>query len=410
MGESFQSAPDGPPPPIPPPVPAGRTVVAVVVSTEGSVVSDVLAPYEVFARSPTFFVYTVAARRVPAPLSGGLHLLPDHDLATAPAPDVVVVPAMVDREAGVLEWISGQAGRGAHILGVCAGSEVLDEAGLLDGRQATSFWANIDRLEGDHPRVTWLRGQRYVEDGPVTTTAGVTSGVVGALRLVERIAGAQEAERIGREVAYPGWALGGPTEIGINALAPADLPYALNAAFPWLRPTLGIGLVDGVGEIDVAAAFEVYSGTSSANRAVAVAASPAITTRHGATLLASTGAAGIDRLVVPGTGDADAGLAAWASDRGLPIERPHATRAPGEFSFDPVLRDLATSADVATARATAKFVEYPIDGSPLSGAAWPVRPTALLALTLVVAAIPLIAAWPRRVSAAARSQPAADRG
>jgi len=107
--------------------------------------------------------------------------------------------------------------------------------------------------------------------------------------------------------------------------------------------------------------------------------------------------------------DADAGLAAWATDRGLPIERPHAARAPGESSFDPVLRDLAASTDAATARATAKFVEYPLDGSRLPGAPWPWRPTVLLALTLVAAAIPLIAAWPRTVSAA-RNQQAAGRG
>ena len=56
-----------------------------------------------------------------------------------------------------------------------------------------------------------MRGQRYIQDGKITTTAGVTSGVFGALRLVQQLVGAAEAQRVGRELAYPGWSLDGPT-------------------------------------------------------------------------------------------------------------------------------------------------------------------------------------------------------
>ena len=52
-----------------------------------------------------------------------------------------------------------------------------------------------------------MRGQRYVVDGSITTTGGVTSGIFGALRLVGQLAGTAEAERVGRELAYPGWHL-----------------------------------------------------------------------------------------------------------------------------------------------------------------------------------------------------------
>ncbi|WP_189152101.1 hypothetical protein [Streptomyces lacrimifluminis] len=69
-----------------------------------------------------------------------------------------------------------------------------------------------------------MRGERYVEDGRVTTNAGITSGTVGALRLVERLAGRAEAGRIGESLAYPGWTLDGPTAIPANHLAVADLP------------------------------------------------------------------------------------------------------------------------------------------------------------------------------------------
>jgi hypothetical protein len=97
----------------------------------------------------------------------------------------------------------------------------------------------------------------------------------------------------------------------------------------------------------------------------------------------------VDRFVVPGIVDAadvDGGLTAWARTRGLAVDLPHADRHAGEFSFDPLLRDLARRADRATARTTAKYVEYPADGLRLDGAAWPWRSTVLALLTLVLAA------------------------
>ena len=315
MGTSFGgTAPSAPPEgwPAAAVAPPGRIAVAVVLGATGSVVTDALAPIEVFARSSAFFVYTVSVHRQPVPLSGGLHVLPDHALAdvdagTAPRPGVVVVPAVIDptgpAQAPLRAWITRQANRGARILGVCAGSVLLAETGLLDGLQATSFWQRISGLRRAHPAVRWRSGVRYVEDGPVTTTAGVTSGVVGALRLVEKLAGTQEAERIGTDIGYPGWSLDGSIAIAVNRIEVADLPYALNAAFPWWRPTVGIGLNPGVGEIDLAAAFEVYSGTSSAAATVAIAAGRTVVTRHGVVLVAEPANAAtpaVERLVVPG--------------------------------------------------------------------------------------------------------------
>jgi transcriptional regulator GlxA family with amidase domain len=140
--------------------------------------------------------------------------LEDVDTGSAPAPDLVVIPAVAapngNKEAPLREWITRQADRGAQILSVCAGSELLAATGLLDGRRATSHWSKLSGLQRSRPQVDWVRGQRYIQDGTVTTTAGVTSGVFGALRLVEQLAGAAEAQRVGRELAYPGWSLRGP--------------------------------------------------------------------------------------------------------------------------------------------------------------------------------------------------------
>ncbi|WP_433795823.1 DJ-1/PfpI family protein [Actinoplanes sp. CA-252034] len=382
--------------------PDAPTVVAVLLGAEGTVVSDALLPYEAFARTSGFLVYTVSAQRRPVSLSGGLRVVPDHTFGSAPAPDVVVVPAVVQQEPELQDWLAGQASRGAYVLGVCAGAEVLADAGLLTGRRATSFWQRLDGLRDRHPDTTWVAGERFVEDGRIVTTAGVTSGLAGSLRLIELLAGPAEATRVGREVSYHDWAPGRATRIAEQHLAVGDLPYALNAAFPWLRPTIGIGLTDGVGEIDVAAAFEVYAGTSFASTTVPVAVHPTVTTRHG--MLLTAGLASVDRLIVPGVDRPTPDMADWAADQGLEVTLPHSERRLDEFSLDPLLRDLAERTDRATARTTAKFTEYSADHLHLTGALWPWRSTALGLLAIIAAvvagAFPSVAARCRRALAA----------
>jgi putative intracellular protease/amidase len=380
-------------------VPDDRLVVAVVLGASGSVITDALGPYEVFARSPRFFVYTVAAGRPTAMLSGGLAVVPDYslddvDAGLAPEPDVVVVPAVAApngrKEAPLREWLTRRTDRGAHLLAVCNGSRLLAATGLLDGRRATAHWSAIKGLERRHPQVDWVRGQRYVQDGTITTTAGVTSGVFGALRLVEQLADAGEAQRVGQELAYPGWSLHGPSEIRAQRWAPGDLAYLLAAAFPWLRPTVGVGLVEGAGELEVAAPFEVYA-SSFAARTVPIAATATVATRHGLRLVATPATAGalrVDRLVVPGVGsseEVDPQLLGWAAARGLKVELPNGGPAAGQFSYDAMLGDLAGHSDQTTARVTAKSIEYPTEQLQLAGAGWPWRPTALLALTATAA-------------------------
>ena len=83
--------------------------------------------------------------------------------------------------------------------------------------------------------------------------------------------------------------------------------------------------------------------------------------------------------------EVDPQLLGWAAARGLDVELPNGGQAAGEFSFDAMLRDLASHSDQTTTRVTAKSIEYPTDQLELAGAAWPWRPTALFALTATAA-------------------------
>ncbi|MFC0436701.1 DJ-1/PfpI family protein [Kutzneria buriramensis] len=327
MGRSFSSSSA----PIPPlrTIPSGRLTVAVALGSQGSVTSDALAPFDVFASSPRFFAYTVSSRRDPVALSGGLHAIPDHTFDEALTPDVVVVPAVVDTDEQPLrDWIKRQAARGAHILGVCAGAELLAKTGLLDGLSATTFWSDIGGFADAYPAVHWVSGQRYVARGLITTTAGVTSGIAGALHVLAQLAGDEEASRVGAMINYPGWSLHGSTAIPVRQMSFDDLPYAWNVAFPWFQPTWGIRLADRADEIDVAAAFETYGGASFAARLIPLGPHPTVTTRHGLVLV----------------------IANSTVDRTLDL--PH--------GYDGALSQLAALQGTTIARVAAKFMEYPM--------------------------------------------------
>ncbi len=375
---------------------SGVIVVAVVLGSSGTVGSDVLAPYEVFASSPDFSVYTIAAQAAPAAIDGGPAIVPTYtfeDIRSGRArhPDVVVVPAVGapegTEEAPMRDWIVEQSGRGARILGVCSGSMVLAEAGLLDGHKATSHWSRLGALKQSHPEVQWTGGLRFVQDGTITTTAGVTSGIPGALKVMEDLAGPAEAERVGQLMSYPDWSATATPQIPVQSFAASDIPIGLNALIPWLRPTIGVGLFNGISEIDVASAFEVYN-MSFAARTVAVAATNTVTTKHGLILLTvpEHQAPPVDRVIAPGAAgdqDIDPQLSAWAASLNTPVD---AIAGAGRvLGFDGAIEYLAQHTDRATALSAAKMIDYPTAHLNLPGGGTSVRVPVLLALGLLFA-------------------------
>ncbi|MCS7479477.1 DJ-1/PfpI family protein [Umezawaea endophytica] len=380
--------------PAPAPHDPAKPTAVVVVGDRGAVTSDVLAPYEVLASTGAVNLYTAAPSRHPVPLVGGLDLVPDYTfdevdrLLGEDAPDVVVVPALPDVGEStadpVTDWLRRAPARGSLLLGVCSGSAVLASAGLLDGRTATSHWFRLDGFEDRHPAVRWVRGTRYVDDGDVVTTAGILSGVDGTLHVVERLLGPDAAARAADATGWPHYHRGTASAMAQASLAPADAVVGVNTAFRWDRPTTGVLLTDGVGEIELASAFDTYA-QSLAVRPVAVGSGP-VRSRHGLTFVprADPAAAELDRLVVPG---ADAARR-HAADRYADLDPVYLHHDPG-FPFDGALLDLARTTDVATARWSAKVLEYPVDRLDLTGPAWPwtpaLRPFGLAVLGVLVA-------------------------
>jgi transcriptional regulator GlxA family with amidase domain len=352
--------------------PTGALNVAVVLGRSGTDTADALVPFEVFSSSPAFTVYTVAEAPTPAPLEGGLAVVPSYTFAqvaagAAPVPDVVVVPAVSEPddpvEQGAREFLSRQYHAGVRLLGICAGARLLSASGVLDGLRATSHWSRISALQTSRPAVDWIRGERYVQDGRVTTTGGVTSGFWGSLKVMADLAGPAEAERVGRLVDYPGWSLGGSTAMPAQSFSAGDLTVLGNTSFPWGRPDIDVQLKDGVDEVDAAAVFEVYN-YSQAGATVARSASGRITTRHGLVVLTAATGPSTPDAIIPG----------------------HLVSAGGRHGFDAAFEQLSRSTSPTVVRSVAKMLEYPLDRDVLDTAPLPLR---WRPITLFITAIAL---------------------
>ena len=149
---------------------------------------------------------TVAQRTDPVRCAKGLRLLPDHTLDDHPSLDVLLVPGGMGtrREVGnptVIDWIRTVAGTATWVTSVCTGALLLHEAGAARGRRVATHHSFEDTLaaRGD---VTVVRDARYVVDGNLVTSQGVSAGIDMALWLVGRIHGRSHARAVRRYIQY----------------------------------------------------------------------------------------------------------------------------------------------------------------------------------------------------------------
>ena len=195
-----------------------RINVGILVFPEVEVL-DFCGPFEVFATTrlreerrreepSPYEVVLVADGRDLVVASGGLKVVPDHDLGDCPPLDVLVVPGGWGTRAGMsngrlIGWIAERATRVSTLASVCTGSLLLARAGLLDGRRATTHWRALDEMRGLFPDVNVVGDEHVVEDGEVLTSAGISAGIDLALRLVARHHGEAVARATARYMEYP---------------------------------------------------------------------------------------------------------------------------------------------------------------------------------------------------------------
>jgi transcriptional regulator GlxA family with amidase domain len=195
--------------PISPLVPPHEGVPVAFLLSEGAVMIDFAGPWEVFQdaeifgrNQPAFNLYTVAESIDPIVVSGGATIVPKYALNDAPVPKVVVVPAQSDPTPAVKRWLVATSQHADLIMSVCTGALVLAQAGLLDGRKATTHHSAFGTLAIRYPSTTVVRGVRFVDDGKIATSAGLSAGIDLALHVVARYYGKDAARATAYDMEY----------------------------------------------------------------------------------------------------------------------------------------------------------------------------------------------------------------
>ncbi len=178
---------------------------------EGVQIIDYTAPWEVFGHAsihnyPAFEIYSVAQTAGPLTTSMGMSVNPKYTFADAPAPDVILLPGgNVNPQlanTATIAWIQDASREARVVFSVCNGAFFLAKAGLLDGLEATTFAHLIPRLKEAAPKARIVSDRRFVDNGKIVTAAGLSSGIDGALHVVEKLFGRGQAEVIATALEY----------------------------------------------------------------------------------------------------------------------------------------------------------------------------------------------------------------
>jgi transcriptional regulator GlxA family with amidase domain len=177
---------------------------------QGVELFDFAGPGEVFVaasrQSPTidFNVYTVAADPQEITSQTFLKVTPNYTLENCPDPDIIILPGGATgiplRDQRVIDWIKAAHEQAEVTLSVCTGAFLLGKAELLEGLKATTHWGSIESLRRQYPNTEVLEETKFVDNGKIITSGGVSSGTEGSLHLVSRIAGKHTAEGVARYI------------------------------------------------------------------------------------------------------------------------------------------------------------------------------------------------------------------
>lgn len=181
-------------------------------------VLDFAGPYEVFSTASRvhqrshpreeipYSVQLIAAESGAIEARGGMRILPDFHCSQCPRIDILIVPGgIIERELerdelfGLLRSLSQSA---EIVASVCTGAFILAKAGLLEGLSATTHWEDIEEFSQMFPKVKVIENRRWVEEGRILTSAGISAGIDMSLHIVSMLEGQDLAELTARQMDY----------------------------------------------------------------------------------------------------------------------------------------------------------------------------------------------------------------
>ncbi|GED72869.1 AraC family transcriptional regulator [Brevibacillus reuszeri] len=177
-------------------------------------VLDFAGPFEVFSVTELenghqpFLVETVSEKGNIVIACNGLKVQPDYSFDTAPPFDLLIIPGGIgakEREIHnehVIKWITNQMESVQLMTSVCTGALLLAKAGLLKDKMATTHWASLDRLEKEFPQVLVQREVKFVDEGNVITSGGISAGINMSFHVVKRLLGSDVARETAKMMEY----------------------------------------------------------------------------------------------------------------------------------------------------------------------------------------------------------------
>lgn len=186
-----------------------RTLSVGIVVYPGVEILDFSGPSEVFAATNGFKPFIVAFKKEPLKSQGFVTVTPEYSIEDCPPTDILLFPGggtgNVINEPAFIEWIKARAKTTQFMVSVCTGAGLLSKAGLLDGLEVTTFHGYLKGLQDMTPTAKVLSETRFVDNGHIITTAGVSAGIDGALHLVARIKGEAVAKATAFYMEYDKW-------------------------------------------------------------------------------------------------------------------------------------------------------------------------------------------------------------
>ncbi|WP_051554587.1 DJ-1/PfpI family protein [Maribacter antarcticus] len=214
---------------------------------DGVEVLDFAGPMEVFSYAG-FQVFTVSKSKETITSQGVLNIIPDYAIADAPKADILaffggnVSKAYQDIE--VIDWVKKQENI-EYYFSVCTGAFILAEAGILQNKTATTFHSALNEFEKKYPKTKVLKDVRYVDNGKVITTAGISAGIDGALHLVAKIQGFNNARKVAYNIEYDKWTP------GEGLLLTNDNPYSHYMEIKNLEDYIGRYQFENNGQVEI---------------------------------------------------------------------------------------------------------------------------------------------------------------
>ncbi len=185
---------------------------------DGMEALDFAGPFEVFTTAsrvhgrshpldaPLFATQCIARSADPICARAGLRVIPDNTFAACTTTDVLVVPGGVVDAAMVCPettaWIAATAATAHTVASVCTGAFLLAHSGVLTHGPATTHWEDVDDLQRMFPALQVQTGKRWISQGRITTSAGISAGIDMCLHLVATLAGHDLAVRTARQMDY----------------------------------------------------------------------------------------------------------------------------------------------------------------------------------------------------------------